>query len=356
MSATTSTLSHFFHLPSLSEWQVRKSVRAWFGLLSRGERFRFLAALVAPAVNRVAQLAGFWSTMKGILYASHNDMESGQAWLLGGAILLFMSLAALTQWTVNILDQKVEKDIARALRRFLGPELARVTIPVPPRKAPKKERKQHIEEVRAVRKTEDALFQGANAAIGAMLQFFSSALMVALLATVTTVMMPWAGLLIVVSGLLLAAFYRNRTETEKIEPKPLLKKARKEKLRASANLVRGIDVEESLAYYQNNRLDRIDARKEREKARDSNKVEVLTGLASAVMVTLVFCMVVGGMMAGRGPVEIFIFIVAFRLLTREVRKCMMKWVACLKRKQHLHDLAHLLTGRTTLVRIAGVDR
>lgn len=321
-------------VPSWSHWHLRQTGAALWAVMRRGERIRALLYLFMPCLSRFTLLGGFAATIKSIVYAYKNDVPpADQAWIAGGVFVLLL-LAAFFRWSQATLLSQIRGDARRVARKILSDALRRNPV-----SASEVEQKRRVS---ACVEDDPRVHRGISEGLSALLEMAASLLMLGLLIAVVTFLFPIAGVIVIFFGLVLLAGTRlkvtpgsEREEGEGESPK-------KEFRRIIARLVSGDADEDTWAAYEKNSLDETKTEARSENGRRQSNINLITGIASAVVIVSVFLLVANSAVTGLDAVTLVVFVLALRLSIMEGSFLLRKWGGILTEKKELFLMSRFL--------------
>jgi len=331
--------------PSLGGWQLGRAFRAFVEALLPGERFRLLAYLLLPTLSRFSLLGGFAATMKGFVMVSNQTLLPSTKYWIAGVIFVVLSLASLLQYAQLRTLSRINLDLRRFARRVIANELERLG-PIPGGSTDAGSKLESYLEL------EKQFSKGVGPGLVASVELIAGLIFVSLILLAITVVMPVAGAILAISGILLLGVLRHKVNEIK-DPSPKDSRvAAKERAKLVSGLLRGVTDETDAARYETNEADEGQERKKFEEKRGELRMSALSHFASALIVTLCFLLFAVNGLRTHDPIHLIVFVVAVRIFAMNGRLLLKHWSEILRRKNILFAFAMILTGRDGFAKLA----
>lgn len=182
----------------LSWTQWGKAAGRLSAVMSTNERRLSLAALILPALNKIAILGSFGLAVKLILASARGDIPPQWRWSIALGIGAAFTLSGLIRWAGDKISIALDSSSLRIARRIMAGNLLKA------RELLKEERR----EVRKnFRKVEASIVKKWSSIIIDVVDLVSSFVMIAILIMLITWVLPLIGLLMMGGGIIMLCYF-----------------------------------------------------------------------------------------------------------------------------------------------------
>lgn len=302
--------------------------------MTPGEKGLSVLALFMPALNRLAMLGSFGLAIKLILASATGKIEPEWRWAIALTLAATFALSSLIRWTGDKVFIALHTTSLRIVRRLIANNLLGA------RELMKKERGKVA---RNFRKVEARLVRKWSTILVNIVDLAASGVMIAILMTLVTWVLPLVGGLMMSGGILVLLYFCFRIKKSKGNPP--LREAQMDLDKLVKRLVGGKGQSQNVVKsYENNRVDRIrssDFRKPREL---KSKLSWLVSGGAAVMMVSVFYLASDGWLDGKDPVLLILFAFALRFSIFQSENVFFKWTLLLRERDAARLLSRVLQG------------
>lgn len=318
-------------LPSL-KW--RDVVLRLWGMMHPKERVLLLAHLAMPAIGQVAFLGSFMVSLRLIMMAAHGQIPDQWELAAGVGVFVVLAGASLIQMGQEKTAIAMRQTIVRLIRRILARHL------LPLRERTDEER---VPLLKAYHRVEPFFVNRSTQVLNQILALGAAMLLIGVLLTLLTVLVPPLGLTMIVGGIGLFLYFRYRITHCVPVPAEVTARARKELNELTSDLTSGLEEPNTIATkYEANTFDDLQSRIPRQQLRFNGKLGALISGGGAVLMVAAFFLAGGGYFDGFDPIRLLIFAFALRFVITQSRAALQNWSLLLREREILSLLRQML--------------